>query len=45
MKKYIVELVATTLFIITICTVTAIGSAVLVPMTVGICLAALIYMG
>lgn len=45
MKKYIVELVATTLFIITIFTVTAIGSAVLIPMTVGICLAALIYMG
>lgn len=45
MKKYIVEFVATTLFIITILTVTAIGSAVLVPMTIGLCLAALIYVG
>ena len=45
MKKYTIEFVATTLFIITILTVTAIGSAVLVPMTIGIGLAALIYMG
>ena len=45
MKKYIVELVATTLFIMTIFTVTAIGSALLVPMTIGLSLAALIYMG
>ncbi len=45
MKKYIVELVSTAIFIFTILTVTAIGSAVLVPMTVGICLAVLIYMG
>lgn len=45
MKKYIVEFVATVIFIFTILTVSAIWSAVLIPMTVGICLATLIYMG
>lgn len=45
MQKYLIEFVATTLFIITILTVTAIGSAVLIPMTVGVCLAVLIYAG
>lgn len=45
MKKYIVEFVGTTLFIITIFTVTAIGSAILIPVTVGLCLTLLVYMG
>ncbi len=45
MKKYLIELIGTMLFVFTILTVTAIGSAVLVPMTIGLCLATLVYMG